>query len=525
MIEFAVDAPIVSLLACVYAAAITVLATYGLNLLWMSIRKALTIKEERAFRPCLLQDADLPTVTVQLPLYNERYLVERLIDAAAALAYPREKLEIQILDDSTDDTSELAAARGAYWRSRGTNVRHLPRPTRSGYKAGALQEGLRSAAGEFVAIFDADFLPPPDFLLRLLPLFDAERIGMVQARWEHLGLEGSWLKRVQAYGLDTHFELEQWVRSRCGLFMNFNGTAGIWRREAIVDAGGWSSGTLAEDVDLSYRAQLRGWTFRYAPDVQVPAELPADMNAVRIQQFRWKKGTAEVAVGVLGRLLTSGESVHRKLQGTLHLSSGLIFPALLAVTLLHAPVMLSGLGSGVDPLRYAWAGLGLMGLAGFVTGRLSARRTRHARLEGRDSRSASRPGRAGRALILPLFLVATMGIALSNSIAVLEGLFGRRTPFVRTPKYPSEGLRKESDYRVAAFPTIGWFEVVLFLYSLGALVALARAELWSAIPFQVAFAAGFGLITLANFDVASRRREGLFALDDISAAAAPDSCA
>ncbi|MDX1429875.1 MAG: glycosyltransferase, partial [Rhodothermales bacterium] len=274
-----------SVVPILYAASMLVLLAYGANMLWLSARyRDIDVEKDGP-----VPDPDKlpplrglwPAVTVQLPIFNEAYVVERLIDACAQLDYPRHCLEIQILDDSTDETVELAAERAAYWSRRGVNIVHIRRKNRTGYKAGALANGLQAATGDFIAVFDADFLPEPDYLRRIIPAFDGADVGMVQARWGHLNRIDSLLTKIQAFGLDTHFALEHRVREALGCFINFNGTAGVWRRECIEDAGGWSSDTLTEDLDLSYRAQMRGWRFRYLEDVEVAAELPNDMNAFR----------------------------------------------------------------------------------------------------------------------------------------------------------------------------------------------------------------------------------------------------
>src|SRR6056297_2067888 len=328
-----------------YAISIAVLLAYGGNLLWLAVFHATDqeLRDGPVPDPEDLPepDASWPSVTVQLPLYNEADVVDRLIDACAALDYPRRKLEIQVLDDSTDETVDKVADRVEYWQNRGVDIVHIHRTDRTGYKAGALANGLRLARGDYVAIFDADFVPGADFLRRMMPhFFDDENLGMVQARWGHLNQDDSLLTQVQAFGLDAHFAIEQHVRQASDCFMNFNGTAGVWRRACIEDAGGWEHDTLTEDLDLSYRAQLEGWAFKYVPTTEVPAELPPDMNALRSQQFRWAKGGVETALKLVGRLWRSEEPARVKLQGTFHLTAHFAFPFILLAALTHAPLLL-----------------------------------------------------------------------------------------------------------------------------------------------------------------------------------------
>lgn len=482
------------MMAFLYALAMAVLLVYGLNLLWLVFVHA---RHDRLRpgpvpdpRTAPLPQAHGPVVTVQLPLYNEVFVAERLVDACAALDYPRSRLEIQVLDDSTDETTALVARRVAYWQARGLDILHLHRSARDGYKAGALQNGLRLARGTLIAIFDADFVPEPDFLRRMVPHFDDPRVGMVQARWGHLNAADSLLTQLQAVGLDAHFAIEQQVRSRAGCFMNFNGTAGLWRRTCIEEAGGWHSDTLAEDLDLSYRAQLLGWTFRYVPDVEVPAELPAEIGALRTQQFRWTKGAAETARKLLGRLWRSGQPRRVKLEGTLHLTAHAVFPFILLAALLHAPLLWQEHhGRGPGGLFFGLMGLGLFGFAGFCLAQLFAQRELY-------------PDWPRRLLLLPAFMAGTMGLSVNNTRAVWQALYGRRTAFQRTPKYDRRPATRSGmhPHRYAAVrrPSIVWIEAALFVYCLAGLAAILAIGAWAAVPFQALFAAGFGFVTLAS---------------------------
>ncbi len=481
-----------------YAISIAVLTAYGANLLWLSYRFARA--DERIEGPVPEPGAlpepppAWPKVTVQLPLYNEPLVVERLVDACARLEYPSGKLEIQILDDSTDETSPLAASRAAYWRQRGVDVVHIRRPHRDGFKAGALANGLRLAQGDFIALFDADFLPAPDFLRRLIPAFADDRIGVVQARWGHLNAGESLLTRIQSVGLDTHFAVEQRTRYAAGCFLNFNGTAGIWRRICIEEAGGWQADTIAEDFDLSYRAQLAGWRVKFLDDVEVPAELPSTMTGLRTQQSRWAKGSVETARKLLRPLWTSAEPLRRKVQGTIHLTAHIVFPFVLLAALLHAPLLaLKDAGMGPGVVFFGWMALGLIGFAGFVLAQVLAQR----RLYVDWPR---------RLLLVPAFMAGTIGLSVNNTRAVLEGLAGKRTPFIRTPKFG--GREKTSSKPARSRPSpfglripspVHVLELAMLVYTLGGVVLLVAIREWAAVPFQLLFAAGFALVVAATF--------------------------
>lgn len=474
------------MIAALYALSMAVLLVYGLNLLWMALRS-------RGHRwpaaPVQTEAGDLPGVTVQLPLYNERYVAERLIRACAALDYPREKLEIQVLDDSTDETRALVAGLVARLRADGHDIVHLHRADRAGYKAGALQHGLGRAKGTFIAIFDADFVPPPDFLRRALAAFDAPDVGMVQARWGHLNPAYSLLTRIQAFGLDAHFALEQHVRAAEGLFMSFNGTAGVWRRACIDAAGGWKADTLTEDLDLSYRAQLAGWRFRFLGALEVPAELPVEMQGLRQQQFRWTKGAVETGRKLLGALLRAPVPLRVKVQGSLHLTAHLAFPFVLVATLLH-PLLIAqrAAGSGPGDLYFALVSFGVVGFAGMVLAHAAAQRALYADW-------------LRRMLLFPVFVAGTMGLAFNNTIAVAQALTGRRTAFVRTAKYQVAEAGPawwKSAYAARRLSGAAWGEAALALYAWFGLALVVEVGAWTALPFQLLFATGFTLITFWN---------------------------
>src|SRR5919201_3520243 len=326
--------PAETLTLATYFFVLIILAVYGwhryyLVYLYMRHRG----KDPRAAGPL----ASLPPVTIQLPLYNEMYVADRLIAAVCAIDYPRELLEIQVLDDSTDETCRIAEQAVRRFAAEGLDIKYFHRTNRRGYKAGALEEGMKVARGEFIAIFDADFIPSRDFLVRLMPHFADRSVGMVQARWGHINQDYSLLTKIQAILLDGHFVLEHGARNRSGCFFNFNGTAGVWRRDAIHTAGGWQHDTLTEDMDLSYRAQLLGWRFVYVPDVAAPAELPVEMSSFKAQQFRWAKGSIQVAKKLLPRILRSNATFAQKSEAFFHLTNNFAYPLLILLSLLLLP--------------------------------------------------------------------------------------------------------------------------------------------------------------------------------------------
>ena len=424
-----------------------------------------------------------PRVTVQLPVYNERRVVERLIAAAARLDYPADRLELQVLDDSTDETAALAAAAVARWRAAGVDVRHLRRGRRTGFKAGALAAGLAVARGELVAVFDADFLPPPDFLRRMVPHFADPRVGMAQARWGHLNRRRSALTSAQAVMLDAHFLLEHAARMARGLFFNFNGTAGVWRRACIEDAGGWSHDTLTEDLDLSYRAQLRGWRFVFDPDVVVPAELPCDMQALMSQQRRWAKGSIQTARKLLPAVFASRLPAAVKAEAFFHLTSNVAYPLLLLVGVLLLPVML---GRSSLPPALVWAlqagivVLGVVPVAVFLA---------------RGQREAGRPWREALAGGVAA-LVLGVGLSVNNARAVCEGLGRRRGDWERTPKTGdgAPSARAPRPYAAAHGAGAGRAELLLAAYFLALLAWAAAAGQYRALPFLALLAAGFAWV-------------------------------
>ncbi len=369
----------------------------------------------------------LPTVTTQLPVYNEANVVERLIDAAAAMIYPAGHHEIQVLDDSTDHTRDIVARKVDSLRRQGVRIRHITRPHRMGFKAGALRHGLEETDGELLAIFDADFVPTPDFLLRSVPFLAADPgLGFVQARWGHINPTESLISRFQAVGIDGHFMVEQWARNTNGLFMNFNGTAGIFRRQAIVDAGNWAADTLTEDMDLSYRIQLAGWQCRYLIDLEVPAEIPTDLNAFKSQQFRWAKGSTQTALKLMPQVLRSGARPFAKVQAFLHMTHYAIHPLMLAMAVLAPVLLLRERAFLPGTLFFAFGLLLVMSCSGPSRLYLVARRSL--------GHSVFRT-----LLFLPFMVCFGCGLAVNNTRAVAEAVLGVGGEFVRTPKRGTGG--------------------------------------------------------------------------------------
>ncbi len=426
-----------------------------------------------------------PVVTVQLPVFNEVYVVGRLIDASCGMIYPKEKLEIQVLDDSTDATVEVVAQYVERYRKLGFDIKQVRRTNRGGFKAGALKEGLVTARGEFVAIFDADFVPRPDFLLKTIPHFHADpRVGMVQTRWEHINFDYSLLTRTQAMALDGHFVIEQAVRNKVGFFINFNGTAGVWRKETIFDAGNWQADTLTEDLDLSYRAQLRGWKFKYLNNVTSPAELPSEINALKSQQFRWTKGAIETARKVLPFVWRSALPLRVKIHATFHLTNNLVFPFIVLAGILNVPLVFIKHG-GMHDTYFTFMSVFVFAFIGSFLFYLFSQKDVY-----KDWRK--------RIFLFPVFMAGSMGLAVNNSRAVIEGLFKRKSEFVRTPKYSirskNDSWRDKTYVPVKISATI-IVEIVLAIYCLFGVVSSIYFLEIAAVPFQLLFFIGFATVS------------------------------
>jgi cellulose synthase/poly-beta-1,6-N-acetylglucosamine synthase-like glycosyltransferase len=504
------DWPILNfILLLLHIVSVVGLAWYGFHTVWLS---ALYLTRTRT--PSAPTDlADLlpptawPTVTVQLPIYNEQHVVERLIEACARLDYPQDKLQIQILDDSDDITTALANAAAYHWQQQGVHVAVVRRMDRVGYKAGALAYGMTQACGEFIAIFDADFVPPPDYLRRTMPYFFESgnaRVGFVQTRWNHLNRGYSWLTRCQALALDGHFVVEQTARAGTGYAFGFNGSAGIWRRACIDDptTGGWQTDTLCEDLDLSYRAQMQGWRGVYDMAIDVPAEIPVQLQAFKRQQFRWAKGSIQTLRKLAGQVAFQREwSWHKRLAALAHLSGYTIHPTLLLLLLITLPMLLMD----IDPARY----LALLSLFSFGPPLLYAIAQQHLA-----------PRRWLRRFAwLPLLMLLGTGIALSNSHAVWQGLRQTGGSFLRTPKFrvvqdspaspqTDPALQKPARWQLSAYrlplSPIVWGEALLALYALlTAFVAYLTGQP-GAMPFLLIYAAGFGLMVSVELAQALR---------------------
>jgi cellulose synthase/poly-beta-1,6-N-acetylglucosamine synthase-like glycosyltransferase len=482
-----------SVLSVIYMAAALLVAVYGGNALLLSV----LYLRRRGKGPVEPSLADWPRVTVQLPIYNEMYVIKRLVRAVAQLDYPRDRLQIQVLDDSTDESTWLARALVDHYRRQGLDIALVHRRDRQGFKAGALANGLITAKGEFIAILDADFVPAPDFLKRTVAHLVADpRLGFVQTRWSYLNADYSSLTLAQTIALDGHFVVEHLARNRNGLLMNFNGTAGVWRTEAIKDAGGWQSDTLTEDVDLSFRAQLAGWQARYLPEVEAPAELPPQMAAFKRQQARWATGAAQCLVKLAGSLLR-GESAARseggptqrtipglswpaRLESLLHLSVWIAHPMSLVLLLLLVPMLL-----GQIPVTLNLTMFWLMALGPIFAYALSQR---HLHADWKRRMIASMP---------VLALIGT-GLALSNTVAIARGLLARNRTFQRTPKFHIEGRgdRWAGNRYALSFEWTVVGELLLALYALGAVVVAVVAGNYFAVPFLLLYVGGYGYVGL-----------------------------
>jgi cellulose synthase/poly-beta-1,6-N-acetylglucosamine synthase-like glycosyltransferase len=430
---------------------------------------------------------DFPVVTIQLPLYNELYVVERLIQKVCEIEYPKEKLEIQVLDDSTDETVNITAKMVELKQSEGFDISHIRRANRKGFKAGALKEGLHIAKGEYIAIFDADFIPHKDFLKKTISFFTDDKIGMVQTRWEHLNGDHSILTKVQALALDGHFVIEQTVRNKAGFFINFNGTGGVWRKNCIEDAGNWHDDTLTEDLDLSYRAQLKGWRFIFIKDFTSPAELPSEINALKSQQFRWTKGAIETAKKILPLVWRSKIPLRVKLQSTFHLTNNFVFPFILLAAILNVPLIFIK-NSGSHELYFAFMSIFVLAFVSSFLFYLYSQK---------DIRSDWRK----KIVMFPLFMAGSMGFAVNNSRAVIEGLLSRKSEFVRTPKFNVENnkdswIGKKYTDKKLGFSVI--VESVMAFYCLiGICSSIYFAEI-AALPFQILFFTGFSFVAITS---------------------------
>jgi len=471
-----------------YFTVLIILSVYGLHR-YETIRTYFKHRKKATAEPSARLFESLPAVTIQLPLYNERYVVERLIEEVVKIEYPRELLQIQVLDDSTDDTAPFAEALVERYRNIGHPIEYHHRSNRHGFKAGALQEGLKSATGEFVAVFDADFCPPPDFLLRTVHYFTDSSVGVVQTRWSYLNREYNFLTEVEAILLDGHFILEHGARSRAGYFFNFNGTAGVLRTKMIEDAGGWQHDTLTEDSDLSYRAQLKGWRFVYLPGLDCPSELPVEMHGFQVQQSRWAKGLTQVAKKLLPAILKADIPKRVKAEAFLHLTPNISYPLMIVVSALMLPVMIVRFYMGLWQMVLFDLPLIAASFWSISAFYVVAQRELHPKNWKRT------------VLMLPMLMAVGVGLTIINTRAVLEALFGVQTAFARTAKY-AIGDRPVNleikKYRRRS----GWLpyaEILVGTYFASMVVFAIETYNFFSIPFLLLFVCGYywaGLGTL-----------------------------
>ncbi len=434
------------------------------------------------------EEYTLPYVTIQLPIYNERYVIKRLLQSITQIDYPKDKLEIQVLDDSTDDTFNICAAEVINYQKQGFDICHVSRADRKGYKAGALKSATHSAKGDFIAIFDADFLPKPDFLHKTMGHFRDPRIGVVQTRWEHLNQNYSLLTRVQAFQLNVHFTVEQLGRKVGNLLLQFNGTAGVWRKDTIQDAGGWEADTLTEDLDLSYRAQLKGWKIVYLEDVVSPAELPSEINGLKSQQYRWMKGGAETAKKVLPRVWNSRLSFRQKIHASTHLLGSSVFLAVFAFGIFSVPLAMALKPMGYNPDIFAFF---LVGLASIILIYYVAN------VEVAWKKENKLRMIVKFLFIFPIFLAFSMGLSFHNSIAVIQGYLGKKSPFIRTPKFDVRKIGDQitrKNYFSTSLSKLSLWEGFFFIYFLLGMIWGIITQEPTFVIMHLLLTIGYGLI-------------------------------
>jgi cellulose synthase/poly-beta-1,6-N-acetylglucosamine synthase-like glycosyltransferase len=462
-----------------YFTVLIVLSVYGLHR-YDIIRTYFKHKKNATGEPARRFDP-LPAVTIQLPLYNERYVVERLIEEVVKIEYPRELLQIQVLDDSTDDTAPFAGALVERYRALGYPIEYHHRGNRHGFKAGALQEGLKTATGELVAVFDADFCPPADFLTRTIHHFTDPTVGVVQTRWSYLNRDYNFLTEVEAMLLDGHFILEHGARSRAGYFFNFNGTAGILRVKMIEDAGGWQHDTLTEDSDLSYRAQLKGWRFVYVPGLDCPSELPVEMHGFQVQQSRWAKGLTQVAMKLLPSILRAPVSRRVKAEAFMHLTPNISYPLMIVLSALMLPVMIVRFYMGIWQMVFLDLPLIAASFWSISLFYVVAQRELYPKNWKRS------------VFMLPMLMAVGVGLTIINTRAVLEALFGIETSFVRTPKFAigESPMKLENKQYRARSGWLPYMEIAFGTYFLGMVIFAITTYKFLSIPFLSLFVFGY----------------------------------
>ena len=473
----------------VYIICLTYVAVFCLMQLHLLYRyfmpsRAKIFKNEDSF------SRDTPFVTIQLPIFNEKYVVGRLIDNITSLDYPKNRFEIHVLDDSTDDTLDITKAKVKEYEAKGFNIKCITRTNRTGFKAGALKDAMSEAKGKFIAIFDADFLPKPDFLTVTLPSFDDPNIGVVQTRWEHINQNYSLLTELQAFQLNVHFTVEQKGRYKAGYMLQFNGTAGLWRKQCIEDAGGWEADTLTEDLDLSYRAQMKGWKIQYLENVTSPAELPAEINGLKSQQFRWMKGGAETARKMLPRVWSSNISVVQKVQATVHLLSSSIFIFVFLLGLFSVPLLFLLNPLGVDTSIFTV----------FLSSLLAIIMVYYVANVGVAWPKENKLKMILKFILLfPVFLAISMGLAFHNSLAVMQGFLGKQSAFVRTPKYGMAKSAKSVIQKSYFSNKIGWVslgEGFFSLYFMTAFVIGIKFDMSEFLALHALLAVGYFILFL-----------------------------
>lgn len=514
-------------LLAVYVTVLFMVALYGFHrymLVYLYIKHRHNIYQPKG------KFASLPRITIQLPMFNEDVVAERVIRHTCQIDYPLDRLEIQVLDDSTDGSADIARKACEEWAAKGYPIKYIHRQNRVGYKAGALAEAMKEATGDFIAIFDADFIPPRDILHNVVDYFSDPKIGMVQVRWDHLNRDASLLTKGQAIFLDGHFVIEHTARNRSGRFMHFNGTAGVWRRQTIDDAGGWQHDTLTEDLDLSYRAQLKGWKFLYLPQFCAPAELPPEMIGFKQQAHRWTKGSVQTAIKLLPRIMRSRQLSYRiKLEAFFHLTNTIVYPLMVVLTLMMYPIFFGYIDNVEAPLKGHTWGHFLFSLGLFILATCSASTFfvfGQRELLGKEAGWKS-------VLYLPFLMSLGIGIGLNNAKAVMEAIWGsiRRKPsvvFVRTPKYgvTGHGKTKWRRERVLTFKRV-WLPALEIAFGAYMAVCVSIA-LWygfgfTTIPFLLIFAGGYFYVGFASLKVLWNMNREAEVVDLLADAAEPAS--
>lgn len=485
----------------IHYALIGVLCIYGAHRIYhsLSARKVMTaLNQQTPLLPLDVTSApdQLPMVTVQAPMYNEKFVAKRIIDAITAMDYPRDRLQIQVIDDSTDESVEIVAGHVAAYKAEGFDIIHLHRSNRRGYKAGALADAMAQVKGEYIAIFDADFIPNPDFLLKTLPHFSDEKVGLVQTRWTYLNTSKNMLTRLQSIMLDAHFGIEQVTRFGQKAFFNFNGTAGIWRKETIINAGGWRADTLTEDTDLSYRAQIKGWKFIYRPDIGCPSEIPDNMSAFKLQQHRWAKGAIEVMRKLLPTIWAADIPRHAKVEASFHLTGNLcyLFMFIDSVFFLLPSVHIrESMGFNI----LAWLDLPIFAFASLSHAWFFL--SSQTQLYGRV---------IDKLYIMPALLATSIGLGVNNGRAVIEALIGYKTGFARTPKSGDQNSYAMKDsYHVNSQTWSNYFELAMSaLYGMFTYLAFSKAY-WVVVPFLALFTFGFFYTGISSLIESYRRNK------------------